>query len=405
MAEQSLFGTTPEALQASRDAALRQQASQYAQLDPFQRASMNLYQGGNRLGGAIGGLLGAQDPELQRSSMLKKLATEFDTTSADGLLGFAKAAAQAGMPEQAMQAAQQAQAMKLQEAQVGKTLGEQKKLDLAAQQEVSLRDALSKLPVNATQEQILAVVTQYGSPDKVLAVIQGASDKEAARAQAVTLAQQAADAKVEAARLAGESRETVARIMAESRRDVAQLVAALKQSANANKPLPASLQKEEGADLTAIDTYGSQQAALAPAIASLTPNAQGATKLELGPVKNAIYMAQNASGNSTPESRAYEGLRSAVDTAVNLQVSAEKGVQTDKDVVRFAQALVAAYGKNDTKATLEALTRYRDSLSKAAEKTQGRVESRRKSQNVEPYGFTSKPSSALGTPGNPIKLD
>jgi hypothetical protein len=116
-------------------------------------------------------------------------------------------------------------------------------------------------------------------------------------------------------------------------------------------------------------------------------------------------MAQNAAGNSTPESRAYEGLRSAIDTAVNLQVSAEKGVQTDKDVLRFAQALVAAYGKNDTTATLEALTRYKNALAKAAEKTQGRVESRRKSQNVEPYGFTSKPSSALGTPGNPIKLD
>jgi len=125
--------------------------------------------------------------------------------------------------------------------------------------------------------------------------------------------------------------------------------------------------------------------------------------LELGPVKNAFYAAQNAAGNSTPESRAYEGLKSAVDTAVNLQVSAEKGVQTDKDVLRFAQALVAAYGRNDTKATLEALTRYQASLSKAAERTQARLESRRKAQNVEPYGF--KPSAALGTPGNPIKLD
>ena len=64
---------------------------------------------------------------------------------------------------------------------------------------------------------------------------------------------------------------------------------------------------------------------------------------------------------------------------------------------------MAAYGKNDTQATLEALTRYETSLAKAAEKTQARLESRRKSQNVEPYGF--KPKATLGTPDNPIKLD
>lgn len=77
MAEQSLFGTTPEALMASRDAALRQQAAQYAQLDPFQQATMGIYQGANKLGGAVGGMLGGQDPEMmrikQRQSMLQGL--------------------------------------------------------------------------------------------------------------------------------------------------------------------------------------------------------------------------------------------------------------------------------------------------------------------------------------------
>jgi hypothetical protein len=145
------------------------------------------------------------------------------------------------------------------------------------------------------------------------------------------------------------------------------------------------LQKDEGKDLEAYDTYDAQKRALLPSIENLTADAKGVRKLELGPLKNAYYAAQNLAGNSTPESRAYEGLKSAVDTAVNLQVSAEKGVQTDKDVLRFANALIAAYGRNDTEATLEALKRYNDSVDNAQKKVAGRIESRRKSQNVEPY--------------------
>lgn len=116
MAEQSLFGTTPEALQASRDAALREQAVQYAQLDPFQRATAGVYQSVGKLGSAFGGMLGGQDPEMMRASTLKQLASQFDTTTAEGLTGFARAAAQAGMPQQAMQAAQQARGLQLEQA-------------------------------------------------------------------------------------------------------------------------------------------------------------------------------------------------------------------------------------------------------------------------------------------------
>lgn len=403
MAEQSLFGTTPEELMASRDAALRQQAAQYAQLDPFQQATMGIYQGASKLGGVVGGMLGGQDPEMMRIKQRQQLLQGVNPEDPDSMLQAAMKASQMGDYGAAQELSTKARAIQLQKAQIGKATAEQAKLEQAGKQEIALRDELAKLGPSPTQEQVLTAVTKYGSPDKVLAIIQGSVDREAARAQALEIAKTQADARIEAAKEAGANRLQIAQMQADSKVQIAQLANAFKQAAQANKPLPASLQKEEGADLTAIDTYASQQAALAPAIANLTPNAQGVRKLELGPVKNAFYMAQNAAGNSTPESRAYEGLKSAVDTAVNLQVSAEKGVQTDKDVLRFAQALVGAYGRNDTKATLEALTRYEQSLAKAAEKTQNRLESRRKSQNVEPYGF--KPKEALGTPGNPIKLD
>jgi len=348
-------------------------------------------------------MLGGQDPEMMRIKQRQQLLQGVNPEDPTALMQAAQKASQMGDYSAAQELVAKARGMQLQMAQTGKAQAEQTKLELAGKQEVALRDELAKLPANPTQEQVLTVVTKFGSPDKVLSVIQGSVDKEAARVQALAIAQQQADARIEAAKEAGANRLQIAQMQADSRVQIAQLANAFKQATQANKPLPASLQKEEGADLATIDTYASQQAALAPAIASLTPNAQGVRKLELGPVKNTLYAAQNMAGNSTPESRAYEGLKSAVDTAVNLQVSAEKGVQTDKDVLRFAQALIGAYGRNDTKATLEALTRYEASLAKAAEKTQARLESRRKSQNVEPYGF--KPKAVLGTPDNPIKLD
>ena len=78
MAEQSLFGITPEALQASRAAALQQEALQYAKLDPFQRATAGIYQGANQLGGVVGGMLGGQDPELMRIKQRQSLMQEIN---------------------------------------------------------------------------------------------------------------------------------------------------------------------------------------------------------------------------------------------------------------------------------------------------------------------------------------
>ena len=173
--------------------------------------------------------------------------------------------------------------------------------------------------------------------------------------------------------------------MAQSRAEIAQLTASLRQAGKGEAKLPPSLQKEEGKDLEAVDAYAGQLQALTPALTALTPDSTGKRTLELGPLKNLKYQAQLAAGNSSPEARAYEGLKSAVDTAVNLQVSAEKGVQTDKDVLRFAKALIASYGSNDTQATFEALGRYQKALQSAQDKTKGRLESRRKSQGVGAY--------------------
>jgi hypothetical protein len=183
----------------------------------------------------------------------------------------------------------------------------------------------------------------------------------------------------------------------QAKKDLAQLMASLKGP----KVLAPGLQKEEDKELELVDSLKAREDSLAPAIASLTPDPKtGKISLELGPVRNLRYQAQNAAGNSTPESQRFAELERAVQAATNLKTDAAKGVQTDKDVLRFANELIAAYGKYDTTVTLQALNDFVKATAKARENAQKRIDSRRKSQGVEPYY-----GPAVGTAQNPIKLD
>jgi hypothetical protein len=341
-----MFGLTPEMYQrnlVARDTATN---AQIAGLTPGQLAGFYAMEAGTGLGRATQGLLGVEDPQMQLISRTNQLVQQIGVDTPEKLQTLAAELQKLpGGGPLAIQAIDKSNQML-------KIGSEAQTAQQKISQEKALRDELNTLDENATDEDILRVVRKYGTPDQVMRAVQTSMDKKNA--------------------------------------------AAMKAAVASAKPLPASLQKDEGKDLESYDTYSAQKEALMPSIVNLTPNAEGVRKLELGPLKNAEYAARNLAGKSTPESRAYEGLKSAVDTAVNLQVSAEKGVQTDKDVLRFANALIAAYGRNDTQATLEALTRYYDSVNRAQQKTAGRIESRRKSQNVEPY-FQGQEQTTTGT--------
>ena len=92
----SLFGANPEDIQQQRAAALNAEALQYAQLDPFQRANFGIYKGANQLGGAIGGMLGGTDPQMQRMQQRQQLLQGIDTTNPQALMQAAQKASQAG---------------------------------------------------------------------------------------------------------------------------------------------------------------------------------------------------------------------------------------------------------------------------------------------------------------------
>jgi len=383
--------------QQKQNEAMQAQAMQYARLDPMQQAQYSLYLGGQQLGGAIGGALGAKDPQLQMISMRNSLMSQLDQNNPETFFKAARMAYQYGDSDFATKIADAGQKLQVSSATTRKTIAEAQKFELSNTQEQKLREELSKLPATATEADILAIVTKYGSPDKVLSVLQASADKEAQRTAKSEQArkdneaklerlQERLDAEAKAAKERGATASMLKTMEINGRKEIEQIKGEFKKSQLENKPMSAGLIKDENKDLELIDNLDAQITTLSPVIENLKidPKTKKAP-LELGFLNNRKYELANATGNSTTESRAYANLERAVQAATNLKVSAEKGVQTDKDVLRFANEFLAAYGKNDTQTTFEALDNFVKATETAKKKTQIRINQRRRAAKIEPF--------------------
>lgn len=214
---QSLFGITPESLMAQREAALQQQAAQYAQLTPMQAAQAGFYTAGNRLGGAIGGLLGAEDPELMRVRQRQQLLQGVDPTDPDSLLQAAQSARNAGDIAAAFQLSQQAKQAQLQAAQLGKAQAEESKITAANLREEQLRQALSTLPSDASDKDVENIVRQFGTPDKIFATIEKRQTAELNRQAKAELEKEKAEERARIERDRQEFRQAMAALAAQQR--------------------------------------------------------------------------------------------------------------------------------------------------------------------------------------------
>lgn len=245
-----LFGVTPEALMAQREAALQTQAQKYAQLSPEQAAISGAYMTGGRLGGAIGGLLGAQDPEMAKAAALQNIMKQANPTTPEGLASLAQTLAQQGFGQQAMAAMDQARQAQLQAAQLGKTKLEEQRLTLSAAKEDAMTKELAALPPDATQEDYLKVVTKYGDAKTILPTLQASMDRAAQRQQQVDLQKERLQAQIELARERGATQQQIAQMQIEGRNQIAQLTASLKG------PSAAVLKAQEKADKMAEGQAG-----------------------------------------------------------------------------------------------------------------------------------------------------
>ena len=240
----SLFGATPESIQQARDDALNKEANAYAQLDPFQRASAGLYRGGSQLGGAIGRMLGGQDPEMQRASLMKQLASQADTSTPDGMLAYAKSLQANGLTQQAFDVSQQAQQMKATSATTRQAEATASIAETKLSRDAGFTKAFDALPPDATDKEKMAVAMQFGDQANVLKVIEMSSNKEAARAAAVSALEVNNEAKMERLRVSNASAEALKQQDTSNRLLIAQILAASRQS-NLEKPLTAAQQLKQ----------------------------------------------------------------------------------------------------------------------------------------------------------------
>jgi len=246
MATSEILGlfTTPEQYQLAQQQAQQAQAIQYANLDPMARASYGTFRAGQLLGNAIGGALGGEDPQLKLISMRQQLASQLDQNDPASFMKVAQLAAQSGDPQFAMAIADAGRQMQAGMATARKATAEAQKAELSLTQETQLRDELSRLPQNASEAEILAVVTKYGSPDKVLSALQASTDKAAQRdlltsqqserlAQQERLAKEKLEAQAEQARKDNEARLERARENNASKAELAKIASEGRQAQNA----------------------------------------------------------------------------------------------------------------------------------------------------------------------------
>jgi len=165
MATSEILGlfTTPEQYQQSQQQAQQAQAIQYANLDPMARANYGTFLAGQRLGGAIGGALGGEDPQLKLISQRQQILGMIDPTNPDSFAQGIQMALQTGDTQTAfllrnemMKSQQQAQELKRQAQE--DTLNQYKTQDYLTQRGLGMQ---SQGLTNMAQE----LIGQIKNPD------------------------------------------------------------------------------------------------------------------------------------------------------------------------------------------------------------------------------------------------
>lgn len=385
---QGLFGMTPEAYQLNQQTAARQQAAQFAQMDPFQQANYGIYLGANQIGGGIGGLLGAQDPQLQKISTINALARQFDVTTPEGMTKMAMAIKDQ-YPDVALQLAGQAQTMQ-------QSLLETQKKQLSVTQEENLRKELSALGPDATQEDLLKVVTKYGDAKTILPTIQASMDRAAQRDQQLIIAREQIQARLDAARERGESTERIAQMQIDGRRELATLAAALKQGMQANKPLSTQDIKMSN-ELTASfkdANFGIEEA-------KRFTDMLDKNQIQFGAIENLASKARGFAGQSNPSDIAKSDLEKWITSSINSVLNQAKGVQARDDAERAQKQIMDALDKNDPKLVKNGIQRIKKLLENTKDDAISGLELIGQERN---RNLTGRLPSGAGTKDNPIVL-
>jgi len=289
-----LFGLTPQMYGEQQRTSALAEGIRLAQLDPAARGAAMTYAGARGLGNAIGGAFGIEDPQLKLISTRNTIAQQIDQSNPESILQGAQMLAQAGDQQGAMALAQYARQAQESIAQTQQrraaeqsSLATAAKTQLSIKQEEQLRDELSKLPQGATQEQILGVVTKYGSPDKVLAALQGSADRTAQREAMLTLGREKIEAKLESDLRQAKTDIEKEQMRIEARKELAQLMASLKGPSSAVLKAQEKAEKAAEGQLALGDTISTAET-LVKDLAKMG----GITSTSKGPLANLVTSLQ-----------------------------------------------------------------------------------------------------------------
>jgi hypothetical protein len=167
-----LFGTTPEMYQAEQNRQALSQASQLAQLDPFALAKTGIGYGANRLAGAVGSMLGGQDPQLQLISMRNTVMKEINPNDPESIMSGAQKLAQFD-PQGANALATMAREAQVKLSQVTKNLREGRATAMGAdlmkaEAEASIKAAIRQLESQEQTPDVVSALQVY--KDKLTAI-------------------------------------------------------------------------------------------------------------------------------------------------------------------------------------------------------------------------------------------
>ena len=160
-----LFGITPEAYQQEQNQRALGQASQLARMSPFELARTGVGYGANRLAGAIGGALGAEDPQLQIISARNAVMREVDPNNPESIMAGAQKLAQVD-PEGATRLANYAREATLKASQVTKNLREGRAAGIGpegmrAQREAQLQQSIRQLKMADQSPEVKNAIQLY----------------------------------------------------------------------------------------------------------------------------------------------------------------------------------------------------------------------------------------------------
>jgi hypothetical protein len=423
--------TSPEQYRAMQDQQTRNQALQYAELNPFQRADVSLYSGGRGLVDAGARLFGVEDPQLRKISMRQQMLTgaggapRINLNDPNSMLRAANVAQEQGDPEFAQYLIGAANDLAKNIAEMRSKSATAAKTELSIAQEEKLREELGSLGPTPTNEQVLAVVSKYGSPEKIMGVLQATQTAQANREARKEETQLKIESKKEdlQAKIAAEEKArqekydrdlALLRERMASQADQAKLqrdfLASQKEAdrenrrltaelAKESKPLPSGIQKAEDAD------YDAAQAAI-----NLAKDADKyLTSIKSGNIKFGLkdrisITARSALGSGDPDVVARNDFERFKTTLVNESLRLNKGTQTEGDAARAAKELQGAESAADAGKAIQTL---RDLNARRAGDYKSAIERRRanaklampemifESPKFEPHVFTNADYAAL----------